>query len=567
MVQNFLKEHGKASTIITFKKLDLKPTEKSSDIVISEAYLKFMKGSAMTKEDQAFFEITDSQHHLNMKKILKKIAKRKKELENKELTLKHSQMFNRKYDEKIFEKEREINEIREKQAIAKERLESNKKMVEKLTKKKNSSKISFQVKMESAIRLESTIFQCCVACLREDVEVIKEPDIPKSAINIYNILVQDQLYQLGMSQIDLCSSCIHILKNIMDFRIQCLSSVEYLSGKLEISTVYCENQEEDIFKIENKEKKLSITNHNKLDVQEKKTKNSQTQCVKKMKNKKTLEKFDINFLNRKEYQNHLLEHSEKKQNVCEYCDTTFRNTTVLKYHVMAVHQGALRCRFCHKAFFDKDEYGEHINNEIARMQDRKYFCDLCAYETRYKTCLWIHMKKYHAPDQPLIICNECGKSYKTKEQFISHQKSSHLDKKHQCSECGKKFAYATTMRKHIKLSHTLEGAFENCKICGKNMRTSSIRVHMASVHQQIRKFNCDQCTMVFKTPGTLKKHKHTHSKTRPFNCNLCTTGYYCNEYLRKHFERVHGIVYTAADIRKICGMKELDFFTKVPKTL
>lgn len=48
------------------------------------------------------------------------------------------------------------------------------------------------------------------------------------------------------------------------------------------------------------------------------------------------------------------------------------------------------------------------------------------------------------PDEPLIICNECGKTYKTKNQFRMHQVSSHLEKTHQCSDCGKKFAFAVS---------------------------------------------------------------------------------------------------------------------------
>lgn len=97
--------------------------------------------------------------------------------------------------------------------------------------------------------------------------------------------------------------------------------------------------------------------------------------------------------------------------------------------------------------------------------------------------------------------------------------------------------------------------FEECKVCGKKLKSTSMRTHMSSVHQQLRKHKCDLCDMIFKTAGTLAKHKFSHTKTRPFNCTMCSTGYYQNEYLRKHFERVHGIVYTGADIRKICGKK------------
>lgn len=72
---------------------------------------------------------------------------------------------------------------------------------------------------------------------------------------------------------------------------------------------------------------------------------------------------------------------------------------------------------------------------------------------------------------------------------------------------------------------------------------------------KVRKHACDECDMKFYQLGALKKHKHVHSKTRPFNCNICKSGYYTNIYLRKHFLRQHGMVYTPKEIRKICGIK------------
>lgn len=107
--------------------------------------------------------------------------------------------------------------------------------------------------------------------------------------------------------------------------------------------------------------------------------------------------------------------------------------------------------------------------------------------------------------------------------------------------------------------HTKDGMLQKCKVCGKKLNARYMNCHMTAVHQQLRKYKCDMCELVFKTSGTLTKHKHTHSKTRPFNCNLCPMGYYHNDYMRKHFERVHGIVYSKAEIRNICGKRTTDY--------
>lgn len=112
------------------------------------------------------------------------------------------------------------------------------------------------------------------------------------------------------------------------------------------------------------------------------------------------------------------------------------------------------------------------------------------------------------------------------------------------------------MRIHIQRNHNAEDVFEECKACGKKLKASSMHTHITGVHQQLRKHKCDLCDNAFKTASSLTKHKFTHTKTRPFSCNLCPIGYYSNINLRKHFERVHQIVYNTADVRKICGKKD-----------
>lgn len=70
-----------------------------------------------------------------------------------------------------------------------------------------------------------------------------------------------------------------------------------------------------------------------------------------------------------------------------------------------------------------------------------------------------------------------------------------------------------------------------------------------------RDFACDQCDKKFFQACTLNKHKYSHSKTRPYVCTLCPTGYYMNMYLKNHYLRVHGLVYTTKEVRKLCGRK------------
>lgn len=127
------------------------------------------------------------------------------------------------------------------------------------------------------------------------------------------------------------------------------------------------------------------------------------------------------------------------------------------------------------------------------------------------------------------------------------------------------------LRKHIREIHTNNGAlktstgFVNCKYCDKALKPGSLNMHVLTVHLNIRKYKCDLCYMTFKTSGHLTTHKHGHTKTRPYACNLCSIGYFKNYKLQDHFEKVHGIVYTAAEIRKICGRRDLTYLDEKTK--
>lgn len=113
---------------------------------------------------------------------------------------------------------------------------------------------------------------------------------------------------------------------------------------------------------------------------------------------KKCSKCDATYKNRKEYRNHVKTHITKdfttRVYACEYCEVVYRSSTNLKYHVMIKHQGALCCKYCHKGFFDQDEFDKHIKWEEEKISERKFYCDFCGYASKWKAALWDHLKKY-----------------------------------------------------------------------------------------------------------------------------------------------------------------------------
>lgn len=91
---------------------------------------------------------------------------------------------------------------------------------------------------------------------------------------------------------------------------------------------------------------------------------------------------------------------------------------------------------------------------------------------------------------------------------------------------------------------------EECPECKKSFDPRYIKLHIKTVHTGVRKHVCQICGAAFKIAGSLRDHLHSHYGTRPYNCNLCTTGYYHRAYLKKHYERDHGVILTNEELRK-----------------
>ena len=88
----------------------------------------------------------------------------------------------------------------------------------------------------------------------------------------------------------------------------------------------------------------------------------------------------------------------------------------------------------------------------------------------------------------IFRCDICEERFNRPDLLKRHYESKHLYD-HSCNHCDLKFPKITSLRKHQKETHT---DFE-CELCKKIFnQMSNLRTHLRAVHQQEKRFSCDQ---------------------------------------------------------------------------
>lgn len=116
------------------------------------------------------------------------------------------------------------------------------------------------------------------------------------------------------------------------------------------------------------------------------------------------------------------------KNICVICGTRFASSDLLKTHKRIHSATKHQCRSCIQSFttaslLERHEMDVHGGNQ----------------------------KQSTAPpiDFSWIICPECGKTFKNKDDLIAHTSSVH-NRPFLCSHCGKIFARKGNLDLHVK---------------------------------------------------------------------------------------------------------------------
>uniref|UniRef100_A0AAR5PKG9 Protein krueppel n=1 Tax=Dendroctonus ponderosae TaxID=77166 RepID=A0AAR5PKG9_DENPD len=140
-------------------------------------------------------------------------------------------------------------------------------------------------------------------------------------------------------------------------------------------------------------------------------------------------------------------------------------------------------------------------------------CEFCGLVSKSPTALRHHVFYYHRSAADEYMCDQCGRSFRSKYRLNLHKKKEHGGTKDfECTTCGKKFFE----RMHLKR-------------------------HVDKTHKNIRPYVCDFCGKSFKSKNHIKIHERIHSKETPYNCHMCGESFKMKLTLRTHLKGVHNV--------------------------
>ncbi|KAK6624378.1 hypothetical protein RUM44_011237 [Polyplax serrata] len=282
---------------------------------------------------------------------------------------------------------------------------------------------------------------------------------------------------------------------------------------------------------------------------------------------------------KEKYKEHVLVHESEKLWKCKICKMKFYRRQQLLFHVSVHKSGTYRCltcditvtskvdlykhkkdghevkglepkfecEICHKNFKKKVVLKNHM---ATHSKEKKFYCKYCVKSFGTLDALQKHQKrkshfekakiimpesKYEKVYEDKLICESCGKQYKTQRELTWHLRV-HKGT-YECEECGKTFTLKVNLKKHIRLHGNKVCVV--CELCGNTFnQMSALNEHMLMKHSDVRNAECQVCKKKFKRKSELNRHMRIHEQKRPFVC-FCGTAFKQSSHLQTHYKTFH----------------------------
>ncbi|XP_055856148.1 zinc finger protein 23-like [Episyrphus balteatus] len=199
---------------------------------------------------------------------------------------------------------------------------------------------------------------------------------------------------------------------------------------------------------------------------------------------------------------------------CKICLKLFKSLNSLTRHKQ-LHEGSKKV----------DHQSMHIGT-------KSHVCEYCQKSFQQASLLKNHLRT-HTGEQP-FLCAECGRAFNNASNLRQHQLRHSGIKSYQCPECPSKFASKGGLFSH-KATHSNQKPYECCTCGSRFTKNFSLKKHQR-IHTGEKPFKCDHCEMRFNSSDHMKRHMRTHTGEKPFKCKYCERKFTQSNDLMKHLQ-------------------------------
>ena len=169
---------------------------------------------------------------------------------------------------------------------------------------------------------------------------------------------------------------------------------------------------------------------------------------------------------------------------------------------------ALVCDECGKEWKTKGHLKRHMQMIHQNVHIK---CDKCDYKATDKRFVEKHSLFVHENMKTRYTCRICSHQVNSLSGLKNHNARKHKELPHVCASCEYKTADKTDLKRHINAVHV--GVKYTCSLCQhKFSAKNSLRKHIVGIHTET-KFECDQCSLQTNFQSNLIAHKRAMHKS------------------------------------------------------